>query len=452
MVVAALTFWGTFRGCPEDYNTWASIVDDESWNYDNILPYFKKSENLKDETVLQSSTGIFHGTNGYMGVIKQNMNITHKYLSAFEELGYKVVMDTNGNETLGYDEPMYNIDQGVRQSTAYSFLRSAKERPNLFVVKNTLVTRITFDENKNAIGVEAVTEDGNTITWKANKEVILSAGTINSAQLLMLSGIGPRQHLEELNINVLADLPVGENLQDHSPVVVFYPTGKAAPKKPTNLHGIPLPVIIGFVAMKKTQDFADYQTILFVVDGDTMLIFCAFYFTFENALCQKMYDESKGREMLYASIIPLRPESRGRIFLRSTDSKDYPFIFLGLYSDERDLPSAVRYLQDFDRIKETDYFKEVNSTLIPLPQCECFEPGSEDYWQCHARCMVTTFYHYVGTCAMGSVVDSRLRVYGVKRLRVADASVMPTITRGNTNIPTMMIGEKAADMIKEDNK
>ncbi|XP_053607839.1 ecdysone oxidase-like [Plodia interpunctella] len=440
------------RGSPHDYNSWADLVNDQSWNYDNVLRLFKKSEKLHDDQVMNSPTGIYHSTDGYLGVTRPSHEEALKYLEAFEEIGHKILLDTNGRDVLGYTEPMYTVADGVRQSTAQSFLHPAKDRSNLFVAKNTLCTKIIFDDNNNAIGIETIDDQDQKKQFYARKEVIVSCGTINSPQLLMLSGIGPKNHLEELGIPVRSDLPVGENLQDHAPILTVYPTVQLfGLEKPLNPHDVPSPEIIGYVAMNKSQTWPDYQTIITIVTEKTFLDLCGFTYTFNNDVTQSYYEGCKGREVLFSLTIPLHPKSRGYILLRSRNPKDYPIINLNTYSDEKDLEDAMTFVKDVDLVTRSTFFQSINAKHLNSPGCEELNPDSKEYWKCHIEFMTTTIFHYVGTCALGSVVDSRLRVYGVQKLRVVDGSVIPTITSGNTNAPIIMIGEKAAEMIIEDN-
>ncbi|XP_059047641.1 ecdysone oxidase-like [Achroia grisella] len=443
-------YMGYVRGDPNDYNTWAAITNDQSWNYDNILPYFIKSENLLDQAILNSPNRVFHGTKGYLNVTRHPSNSTHKYLKALKELGHNIVLDTNGNYTLGYAQPIFTAANNVRQSTAQSFLGTIKNRPNLYVVKNSLATKIIFDSFKNAIGVKLVNESNKIITVKANKEIIISAGSINTPQLLMLSGIGPKEHLRNIGINVISDLPVGENLQDHAPALLVYTTEKTKPKGPIDPHEYPVPMTIGYVALNKSQTYPDYQAITLILDSSSILQFCAFTFNIDYNICQRLYEDSKGREVLLVICSKLNPKSRGRVFLQSVDPTKPPLIKLGAYSAYTDIDDTIAYADDFNRILGTKYFKSVNAKLL-APNCLGLEQGSEEFWRCYIPCMTSSIYHYVGTCAMGSVVDTRLRVSGVQRLRVVDGSVMPVITSGNTNAPIIMIAEKAADMIKQDN-
>ncbi|KAM3956944.1 ecdysone oxidase-like [Aphomia sociella] len=411
------------RGDPHDFNTWADILNDESWNYENVLKYFIKSENLLDSEVLNSPYKIFHGTNGSMNVTRQPSKSVQKYLEAFRELGHETVLDTNGNYTLGYTEPMFTLGNGVRQSTANSFLSTIKDRKNLYISKNTLATKVIFDDNKNAIGIKVINEYDEEITLKTNKEVIVSAGSINTPQLLMLSGIGPKKHLQDMGIAVISDLPVGENLQDHAPVIMAFATDKInSTEEPMNPHRYLMDMVTGYVALNKSQLYPDYQAI-----------------------------GIQGREIFYVICSVLKPKSRGRILLRSLDPKEHPIIHLGHFTDTTDIEDAVAYIKDVHELMNTQYFKNVNAEFLITPNCAGLEPDSDEFWQCHVLCAGTTIFHYVSTCAMGTVLDSQLRVTGVQRLRVVDGSAMPVITSGNTNAPSIMLAEKAADMIKQDN-
>lgn len=210
------------RGNPHDYQTWADTVNDQSWNYTSVLPLFKKSEYMDDPGLLKSKYSKFHGTSGFLHVSREPDQAVHVYEEMFRELGHKIVPDVNGDETLGYGQPTYTIAKGVRQSTSFSFLRPVKHRHNLNVLKNTMATKILFDDSKNAIGVEALTEDHKKVVLMADKEVVISAGALNSPKLLLNSGIGPVAHLKSLGIKVISNLPVGQNLQDHPATIVAY--------------------------------------------------------------------------------------------------------------------------------------------------------------------------------------------------------------------------------------
>ncbi|XP_075981247.1 ecdysone oxidase-like [Anticarsia gemmatalis] len=448
---SSMNFLAYTRGHYKVFDEWARITNDSSWNWENVLPYFMKSEKLVDPVVLNSADSIFHGTEGNIKVTKYYNEEAVKYLEAFAEIGNNILLDTNGDCPLGYTESMLTMSEGIRQSSAYSFLHTIKDRPNLFVLKKTLVTRIIFDEFKNAVGIEAILEDNTTVQFKADKEVIISAGTINTPQVLMLSGVGPKEHLEDMGIDVISKVPVGQRLQDHIFVLMNHAMGNATPAKPMDPREYPISLITGYATINESQDYPDYQTLnLLLKEPSNILNFCSFYFSYIDEICDALYEGSIGREIKLTFVVLLSPESRGKILLRSSNPKDQPKIYTGFYSNDTDLENHAKYLEHFMRIHESELFNETGAELIVPEVCCCGDIYDHEYWKCYALCMMMSGYHYTGSCSMGTVVDSRLNVYGVQRLRVADASVMPKIPGANTNAATVMVGEKAADMIKED--
>ncbi|RVE51877.1 hypothetical protein evm_003497 [Chilo suppressalis] len=402
---------------------------------------------------------------GYLGIIRPFWKErTENYLQAFSENGHDTLLDYNGFQQLGYAESQFTIDDNTRQSTAYSFIRPIKNRNNLHILKKSLARKILF-ENKVAAGVEIKLNSGQIIHVKSKKEIICSAGAVNTPKLLMLSGIGPKKHLSDHNINVLIDSPnVGENLQDHVAVSVML-TGK---KNPTsviqnldivrNINVYPNPVIMGFVALNKNQSYPDYQAIVLPCPVGTPITtaFTSFVFNLNDDISASFLEAAKKTESLFGPIVLLHPESRGKIKLKSKNPEDDPLIYTGFFSKESDLDKYVDIMMDFVSVINTTYFRNVNSDVVKvdIKQCEGLKFKSREYWKCYSLYMAGSLYHTVGTCAMGpqgeGVVDERLRVRGVNGLRVVDASVMPTITSGNTNAPTIMIAEKASDLIKED--
>ncbi|CAH0750468.1 unnamed protein product [Diatraea saccharalis] len=414
---------------------------------------------------MESESAVLHNTEGYLGVtLPFWKERTKDYLQAFKENGHDILLDYNGFKQLGYAESQFTIDNNVRQSTAYAFIRPIKNRPNLHILKNTLAQKILL-ANKVAVGVEVKLTNGRIIKVKAKKEVICSAGGLNTPKLLMLSGIGPRKHLTDLNIEVLIDSPnVGENLQDHICVSVML-TGKNNPASVvqnldiiTHINQYPNPVIMGFVALNKTQSYPDYQAIILPVPVRSPIptAFTSYVFRLNEDITNSFYKAAQERESLFGPIVLLHPESRGKLQLKSKNPNDDPLIYTGFFSKKNDLDKLADAVMDYVSVINTTLFKSVNGEIVKvnIKQCEGLEFGSRDYWKCYCLYMASTIYHPVGTCAMGpkgkGVVDERLRVHDVKGLRVVDASIMPTITSGNTNAPTIMIAEKASDLIKED--
>ncbi|XP_063381141.1 ecdysone oxidase-like [Cydia fagiglandana] len=442
------------RGHPHDYNSWAEKIRDSSWDYEHVLPYFKKSEHLSDSGILESKYGEFHGTKGYLHITRAKDPIIKDYVSMFHELGHKNRIDFNSHETLGFGEATFAIYKGVRQSTAYSFLKPIKHRHNLRVLKNTLVTRILFDKYSNAIGVEALTIDRELIKIMADKEVIITAGAFNTPKLLLLSGIGPKVDLINLGIELVSDVPVGQHFKEHPPVLVAYKMKWSTDVKPTNYAKYPFPTIIGFIALNNTHNYPDTQSICYIIanNPDAALSLCSFNFGLSKDTCQALYEASKGREILLCIQILLHPKSSGTIKLRSTNPEDDPLIYLRTYTEKRDVEMMVDACRELDKIRASRFYKSVYGEELHLkePKCEGLRYGTRGYWRCRILSTRWSMWHYSSSCAMGRVLDSNLRVVGVQKLRVADSSAMPSIPRSNIMAPVIMIAEKAADIIKAD--
>ncbi|XP_075987694.1 ecdysone oxidase-like [Anticarsia gemmatalis] len=443
------------RGDPHDYDLWAEITKDQSWNYQNLLPYFKRSENLDDEKVMESNYGRFHGTKGSVGVTRDLKHINKKYLHAFKEAGNHILMDGNGDHTLGYYEPMFMVKDGIRQSTPYAFLTPIRHRRNLHLMKHTEAIEINFVDNK-AVGVTAV-KNNKKFNVKAKKEVIISAGAHKTPQLLMLSGIGLKDHLRSYNISVKVSLPVGKYYQDHLSVILVHKLKIHHHKSPLpDPHEYPLNVFIGNVAVDKSKTYPEYQSVNYIIpsDSDRLLLLCSVDYSYNNELCQSFYNQTKGHETMVSKILLLHPSSRGHVLLQSNDYKDQPMILSGFFSHDDDLKKFTDYIADFLKVTQTSIFKKFGAELVhpsfrgATDNCENY-PGSA-YWKCYALNLVGSGYHYTSTCSMGRVVDNRLKVYGTAGLRVVDASVIPAITSGDTQAAVMAVAEKAADMILED--
>lgn len=454
------------RGNKRDFDDWVE-QGNKGWDWNTVINYFKKSERINDQDIMRSNLKDYHNSGGHLGVTRPLWKKrTQKYLKAFGENGHNILLDCNGNDQMGYVMPAFTVDNNVRQHTATAFLEPIKDRKNLFVLKKTLARKILFNNKMKAIGVEVKLHNKKIINVLAKREVILSAGAINSPQLLMLSGIGPRNHLEELGIDVVLDSPrVGSNLQDHPIVSVVI----GAEKDPSsiidnvehliNLDKFPTPCIMGHVTLNKTQTYPDYQTSIFPLPAFSPVtaLICSHVFRLDNQICEALYETNKSRRILFAIVSLLHPKSKGKIRLKSNNPETSPLIFNKYYSNKIDLEDHARYIEDYISVVNTPYFRSIKAEVIDIkiPQCNSLPFGSHEYWRCYVLNIATTQWHPSGTCMMGpegkGVVDERLRVRGVEGLRVVDASIMPTITSGNLNAPTIMIGEKASDMIKIDN-
>ncbi|XP_032528003.2 ecdysone oxidase-like [Danaus plexippus] len=445
------------RGDAADFEDWVKASGNESWSLENLLPYFKKSERLEDKDISDSETGNLHGYSGEVGITRRVTELPEKYLQAFQEVGHPVVLDINGHHVKGFTQPLFFIAEKKRQSSAEGYLTRAKSRDNLHLVKNTIANRILFDSNNNAIGVECASLDGRVFKVFARKEVVISAGAFNTPKLLKLSGIGPRAELESFGIKVISDLPVGENLQDHLAVVLAHGLEKTndTPSAPI-LNDFPLDTFVGLESIDPNQEKPDYLTLNLICRNNPECLsqLCSVVFGLNQDVCNQIMKAGEGREILVSILTVCRPVSTGRVLLKSSDPKDPPVIYTGFLSNKTDLENSARYIEDFIRVVESKYFKSVGGeTLQPhLPNCSHLQWNTREYWKCYVLNMMDTTFHYSSTCPMGSVLDSQLRVRGVGRLRVGDASAMPNIVSSNINAAVMVLAEKLADLLKESGK
>ncbi len=421
------------RGARADYDGWARDGA-KGWAYDDLLPYFRRSEaNERGEDQ-------FHGNLGPLTVSdgRSRYSLMDAFVEAGVEAGHPRNPDFNGETQDGLG--LYQLTQrnGMRCSAAVAFLHPALGRPNLNVVTDALATRILFDGAR-AHGVE-VARHGELQEFYAETEVILSAGAYNSPQLLLLSGIGPAADLAQLMIPVRVDLPVGEGLQDHPNVMMSWHSdteGLLTAASPANAERLqregrgPLTSNVaeacGFVRTREGLEAPDIQLNAVPADADV------------------------GEEGLAGSTTTgfglgacvLKPTSRGKLSLRSADAGSKPRILHNYFATEEDR----RCLIEGVRIALDIAAQPALRAHIKAPNVVPNSTSAADVWD-YVQRYASTIYHPTSTCAIGPVVDGDLRVRGVERLRVVDASVMPSVVRGNTNAPTIMIAEKAADLIR----
>jgi choline dehydrogenase len=426
------------RGHHSDYDRWRELGN-PGWGYSDVLEYFKKSEDQ------ENGASEYHGTGGPLRVSNQRSpnQLSHAFVESAEQAGFASNPDFNGASQEGFG--LYQVTQrdGQRHSTAAAFLHPAKQRPNLTVRTSVQVFDILF-ESKRAALVSFQHENGSA-QERAQREIILCAGAIESPHLLMLSGIGPADHLRSLDIPVLCDLPgVGANLQDHPAVAVAFecnqPVSLAGAESLANLLRYmsfkkgPLTSNVGegggFVKTSPTLDAPDLQ-----------------YHFAPGYFIEHGFQQIKDHAFTFGPTL-VHPQSRGRLTLRSSNPLDSPLIHANYFSDARDTQRMLEGVKLARSIAATGPLaKYAKREMLPGPGAKADQALRD-----HIAKYAETLYHPVGTCKMGSdaaaVVDSELRVRGVEGLRVVDASVMPTIPGGNTNAPTIMIAEKAADMIK----
>ncbi|MBE8968640.1 GMC family oxidoreductase N-terminal domain-containing protein [Nostocales cyanobacterium LEGE 12452] len=412
------------RGNRHDYDRWQELGN-HGWSYQDVLPYFKKSENQ------QHGVSPFHGDDGVLSVTDPLAPgvTSHRFVEAAIALGYEYNSDFNGAQQEGAGLYQLTIKDGKRHSTAAAFLVPILDRPNLTVTTSALVTRLLFQGTR-TIGVEYLHE-GKIHQTFVNQEVILSAGAFDSPKLLMLSGIGNAEHLRSLDIPVVVDLPgVGQNLQDHLHVTVAHQaTQDLQPASTSNIAEAGL--------FLHTEGRLDVAPDLQFHSGPVLWTHPAY---------------SREGPGFTATVCLTNPQSRGHLTLRSASPNDPVVIQMNYLQSESDLQKLLAGIKIIRQIFQSDVFDEFRGEEV-APGAE---KKSDEALEAYIRETCDTVYHPVGTCKMGtdsdSVVDPELRVHGVEGLRVVDASIMPTIATGNTNAPTIMIGEKAADLIKASNR
>ena len=423
------------RGNAADYDGWAA-GGAQGWSYQDVLPYFIRSEDN------ERGADSYHGVGGPLHVSDSRANspVVDAFLEAAVQAGHAYNADFNGAVQTGVGRNQLTQYHGMRWSAADAFLRPALDRKNLTVITGALAHRVVFNGER-AVGVQ-ISSGGpgkETQLIHADREVIVSAGSYGTPQLLLLSGVGPAADLSPFGIPVVQDLPVGSDLQDHMLCPVNYLTDEESlitAMSPANLTMLqqagagPLSCNIaeggGFTQTRSDLAGPDIQ----FYSGPVLF-----------------FDESLGAPKVHGTVVAVGtvspPESRGQVSLRSPAPDAAPRIRHNYLQAEEDRRSMVAGLRAALEIAGQPAMRKVITGPFDVPPS-----GSDADLIAHARRTAHTLYHPTSTCAIGAVVDSELKVLGLEGLRVVDASVMPTVVRGNTNAPTIMIAEKTADLIK----
>lgn len=434
------------RGQAEDYDNWAA-EGNEGWSFKDVLPYFKRSQHQ------ERGANNLHATGGPLNVADSRSQhpLSQAFIDSAVEQGEQATQDFNAEEQEGVGWFQATQKNGLRHSAAAAYLHPVlKKRSNLTLISRAQASKVLFD-GKRAIGVEIV-EDKTTRVIKAAKEVLVSSGAFGSPQLLLLSGVGPKAELEKHNIELVHELAgVGENLQEHADVLITTEetTGTSLALTRPKAVWNSTKAFFQFVFARRgnlTSTVAEAGGFIKVGEGATRP---DIQLHFSPAA---MGDH--GRDTSYYSIYGhslhvciLRPESRGRVTLASTDSSVDPVIDLNLLSAPEDMKLLIQAVKRGRELLQGKALKAVSGQEItPGKSCQ-----TDEDIEAYIRQNASHIYHPVGSCKMGNdamaVVDDKLCVHGLEGLRVIDASIMPKVVSGNTNAPTMMIAEKAADMI-----
>lgn len=455
------------RGNKYDFDQWAELGND-GWSYKDLLPYFRKVERA---SLGEFSNSVYHNGDGLVSVefSQKRSPLVEYYLEAARELNHDII-DYNGESQIGTGYAQTNTVNGKRNTDANAYLLPIyKQRKNLHILPDALVTKIVIDpKTKTATGVNFKRNNQN-FTIHAIKEIILSAGTFNSPQLLMLSGVGPKEQLEDLGLGVIVDLPVGSTMSDHMGVFgpVFKLNTTRSSRKTRDIGLLNLASGIEALSFHKTplslfpSTYPDYEMI-FIGNSPS--------FGFEDSLLheanirQDIYDtvfrpiELEDVDSWTVGVMHTRPASKGKLLLRDDSIHSSPIISYSYLSEEQDIDTILQGIAEALRFGNSQTMQRLGAQqhVTPIPDCAMHLFNSEIYWRCAIKTTGFSMNNQVSTVKMGprtdpeAVVDSKLRVYDVKNLRVGDVSVLPTQIAGHPHAISYVIGEKLSDMLKLD--
>ncbi|CAG5045521.1 unnamed protein product [Parnassius apollo] len=455
------------------------------WTWEDMKQYFLKYEGLEDLDRLPLSSEPYHNTEGlvHVGFFVDPKNDWHgRIIRSYTSLNFPFNEDVNALSQIGVSKSLGYVSGGERVSTATAYLTRKDVKENLKLAKNTYCTGVIIDRNRVAKGV-TVKFLGFPLSLKARKEVILSAGTIGTPQILMLSGIGPADHLRDFNIPVRKKLNVGDGMSDHVLPLLFIKVNRDVDQysalftlvtqgtagvewlttRKGSLASNGLTDITAFVNTKcydfnkkrLTNDSAECElpTLQFIhaFIPRTLLVvgrsFISRSLQFTNEVLDQLVETNKKYAFIVLSPVVLQPASRGSVRLASADPLVPPAITPNYLQNDTDVDEMVRAINIVEDLMETPPFKQQKASLLRLNLSGCKGLDGNDYWRCYSRHMTFSVYHAVGTAALGRVLDEKLRVFGIKNLRVADASAVPHLPRGNTAATAIAYGERLADFL-----
>ncbi|XP_037935900.1 glucose dehydrogenase [FAD, quinone]-like [Teleopsis dalmanni] len=470
------------RGNRRDFDRWAA-AGSSGWSYAEVLPYFLKSENA-NLAGLENSP--YHNNSGPLSVedVSYRTPFVHAFIQGAEQRGHKRT-DYNGESQLGTSYVQATTQNGRRHSAFRSYIEPIRhQRRNLHIVTMARVTRVLIDPaTKTAYGVELYYRD-NYYKIYARKEVILSAGSFNSPQLLMLSGVGPADNLNAIGVPIIKELPVGKLLYDHMchfgpTFITNTTTGATVSAGNLNLHIVKqyafgdrntmLSSIGGVEALtfgkvpksQEPADMPDYEII--TVGGSLASDFGSGLkegANIKDIIYDRMYRPLANTRQDHYTVLVMQfhPKSVGRLWLHNRNPFEWPRINPKYFHKTEDVEVILEGVKEAIRISQTPAMQRLGTSLLPtpIPGCEGYQFGSDDYWRCSIRTLSYTLHHQVATCRMGpatdptTVVSPELKVHDINNLRVADTSIIPFPPTAHTNAASFMIGEKAADMIRSD--
>lgn len=444
------------RGHPRDYQEWKELGNPD-WGYEDLSPYFE---------AIESKFGLpsykYH-ENPWYNILR----------TSYEEIGLSDKEVDKNEGVIGTRVTKLLTDKGKRYNSAKLYL---KENDNFYLMKNSVVEKVIIERNT-AKGVKLRVRNGNVMQIKAKKEIILSAGSVSTPHILMLSGIGPKTHLNEKGIECLVDLPVGQNLQDHIFLPLLFKTKLGTQLTPEQIVSFFLQYMIlksgplsnigltDFMTFINTENDSEYPNIQFhhayFTKNDNFMLKSYFEgFGYNKEVVDTIINMNKKSDFLGIYPTLLHPKSRGEIRLNDSDPKSFPEIITNYYQHPDDTKTLLAGIRFAIKLEDTAVFKSLDIKFSPIEVSGCNNLifNSDDYWVCYIRQLGVTIYHPVGTAKMGpkhdltTVVNHELKVHGLHNLRVVDASVMPSIPGGNTMASTLVISEKAFDIIKKQYK